>query len=342
MVVFAETLIADRAARSLRRAPTSGDRCACGCGDLLSAKVRAARYLYAEGFGYAQIGREIGTSPRYVRTIIKGSSTQGPPRFLPGHSARLAEWRTETCAWCERPFRTSAHEKQPTLRRFCLAPECRQIDWIFSMSADDALAISLLRSQEPQSYTRPTTARLKLFGVLELDEHEQRLAAREEVKKNREARLEDAWIRRATREQAKEMEKRAKAQRAAQRALDLQERAADRSLLYEAMPLDAPVSGDNAAFTWGDVLADTSGEPLAELDRQRFWEIVGDITPDDVARMDEWTLHRLREHLASEGLVHISITEKERERLRAPVRHTGITAPISKRGWRKSPLGRGL
>jgi hypothetical protein len=60
----------------------------------------------------------------------------------------------------------------------------------------------------------------------------------------------------------------------------------------------------------------------AEL-AHRLREIVGDIGPEDVQRMDAWTLERLQARLLAEGITPSRPQESERERLKTPERHSG-------------------
>lgn len=75
------------------------------------------------------------------------------------------------------------------------------------------------------------------------------------------------------------------------------------------------------------VLSSRVEDPFAvvvqDSDSTSLWQIVGDMTPEDVQRMTAWDLDRLRSRLADAGLVPDGVQDAERDRLRDPTRHAG-------------------
>lgn len=333
MIVFAETPMAEQAARSLRRAPSQSDCCECGCGELLSAKVRAARYLHAEGFSFAEIGREIGASPKYARAIINGSSTQGAPRFVKGHNAKTAKWRTVECAWCGRSFRTSSRDVVLVCNG---REECSLIRWMIHLYGSDQVWDEL-RKRPVSAWRYLSTDRWRKCetnhargkpAFADAEFLQEKVLWLEGHASDRLRKLEDKWIAKATRQHARDLAAEEKRRREVQRQVDREERKGEPSLFPASLSLEQPVRtlSHGEVRTLGQTLVGAP-DPSHELDRERLWEIVGDMRPEDVARMDDHSLARLQHRLLSEGLVDIKVTKDERERLRDPNPHSGASIP---------------
>lgn len=76
---------------------------------------------------------------------------------------------------------------------------------------------------------------------------------------------------------------------------------------------------------------------LREQDALTLRKIVGDMGPDDVARLSAWDLSRLQDRLRDAGFLPSSVQQRERVRLRLPEVHTGAAAKTgSSRGGRRN------
>jgi transcriptional regulator with XRE-family HTH domain len=103
----------------------------------------------------------------------------------------------------------------------------------------------------------------------------------------------------------------------ARRRLLADERRRERSLFFDHLSLDAPV-GSESELTLHGVVGSAENPETLYLEAEwsdEIKQILGDLNPARIARLDEDTLEHLRFMLAEAGLVGIKVTREERERL---------------------------
>lgn len=112
-------------------------------------------------------------------------------------------------------------------------------------------------------------------------------------------------------------------QRARRKAIRRASRASDGRPTVLSLDWIVGQNADGGGISKHEVIADPLADPQREYDAKRLGEIVGDMAPEDVAKMDSHSLQRLQERLREEGLVTIGVQKSERERLRDPEKHSG-------------------
>jgi predicted transcriptional regulator len=103
--------------------------------------------------------------------------------------------------------------------------------------------------------------------------------------------------------------------------------------ISDVVRLDAPiVLGSGGEVDRHQTIASSAFDPVREAESALFDEIVGDLSVDDVARLDDRTLERLRHELTKAGFRPGGVQAKERERLREPEPHRGRPTPAPTHG----------
>lgn len=118
-----------------------------------------------------------------------------------------------------------------------------------------------------------------------------------------------------------------------------QARSAIRRSLKNPKSLDAPVTLAGEQSPMHETVSAARSDPYDVLRQEELSALLGSLTVDDLARLDEHALERLRERIREAGFAPPSVQRKERQRLREPERHRG-SAPSPTRE-RKSSRHRG-
>lgn len=274
--------------------------CQCGCGEPL-ARVQRAHDLVRAGATHQQAANIIGCCRENVSILIRK-----PPRFLVGHYRATDQHRQNMLASMARIKAQRLEQQRITVER---------------IRAD--------RQREAEERLRIREEKLAIAVVA-------RLQLKEE---GRQRRLEDLWIRQAAADQKRLMRQRATLRSGLVADLKKRIKAEERGergqdTTYGVLSLDAPITDafDGGAgwheFSGGNQLRLPPVEDPADLVAQdetsaRIRQLVGNLDLEDVARMDSASLARLQDRLRSEGLVHFSVSQDERGRLRDPQRHAG-------------------
>lgn len=110
-----------------------------------------------------------------------------------------------------------------------------------------------------------------------------------------------------------------------------------RAAISVPVRLDAPLFDSDT--TRGDLVAAPVGrdDPQTALEWQERDAILGDLCVEDIARLDEHTLDRLRERLREAGYAPSGGQAKERERLRDADRHRGYYVPPPRTPMAREP-----
>jgi hypothetical protein len=278
--------------------------CACGCGEEVNPKARLVRLLRDRGKTHVAIALEIGVSRHYVSILLSN-----PPQFIKGHSRKPGPRPIRNCDNCGEPYK-----QQGPRQLHCRKQECHWLDH------ERRILAPWNETQERKAERLQQSTRRQRDLRLATDPYVWR--SPEEVERDRTEELR-AVKREADDELFQLIEAQEKDGYWVNRRWEIS--------LDE--PFQSPGKEDEGRF--GDRhglarYASTGSTIDAELDRERLWELVGDMHPDDVARMDDHSLARLQARLAEEGLATPKVTQSERERLREPDKHSGSHIKKSK------------